>query len=234
MGLDIYTGRLTRYYSGNWKSIAQQYAEEQGIDFHTTRVNEPDDVITDPVKIQEIVQAWIQHLGRGLKPHTDVQINWQEDNNLEYDTDKPGWDCYGALLLWAVYAENKKKPPELVEDWTTDKLYEASLSTEYETSYSALLNGIELWLPIDVNFTFRFSDSTNNEVGIGSTFRLKEDLDRLNGQTWNSDITSIQNWRMQIDPSSKIFEEQAKFGFSILYQLVTFSVNNGTPIKLDY
>ena len=30
MGLDIYAGKLTRYYSRNWKTIVQQLAEENG------------------------------------------------------------------------------------------------------------------------------------------------------------------------------------------------------------
>ena len=28
MGLDIYAGTLTRYYSHNWKTVTQQWAEE--------------------------------------------------------------------------------------------------------------------------------------------------------------------------------------------------------------
>lgn len=30
MGLDIYSGKLTRYYSRNWKTIVQQLSEENG------------------------------------------------------------------------------------------------------------------------------------------------------------------------------------------------------------
>lgn len=30
MGLDIYAGTLTRYYSHNWKTITQQLSEENG------------------------------------------------------------------------------------------------------------------------------------------------------------------------------------------------------------
>ena len=33
MGLDIYAGTLTRYYSHNWKTITQQLAEENGWGF---------------------------------------------------------------------------------------------------------------------------------------------------------------------------------------------------------
>ena len=33
MGLDIYAGTLTRYYSHNWKTAVQQWAEENGYSF---------------------------------------------------------------------------------------------------------------------------------------------------------------------------------------------------------
>ena len=34
MGLDIYAGPLTRYYSHNWKTVVQQWAEENGYTFN--------------------------------------------------------------------------------------------------------------------------------------------------------------------------------------------------------
>ena len=34
MGLDIYAGTLTRYYSHNWKTVVQQWAEENGYTFN--------------------------------------------------------------------------------------------------------------------------------------------------------------------------------------------------------
>ena len=34
MGLDIYAGTLTRYYSHNWKTVVQQWAEKNGYTFN--------------------------------------------------------------------------------------------------------------------------------------------------------------------------------------------------------
>ena len=39
MGLDIYAGTLTRYYSHNWKTIVQQWAEENGYTFNRIMTN---------------------------------------------------------------------------------------------------------------------------------------------------------------------------------------------------
>ena len=37
MGLDVYVGPLTRYYSFEWETILQQAGREQGMDVHIVR-----------------------------------------------------------------------------------------------------------------------------------------------------------------------------------------------------
>ncbi len=32
LGLDIYAGTLTRYYSHNWKAVVQQWADDYGVE----------------------------------------------------------------------------------------------------------------------------------------------------------------------------------------------------------
>ena len=39
MGLDIYAGTLTRYYSHNWKTAVQQWAEENGYTFNLSLIH---------------------------------------------------------------------------------------------------------------------------------------------------------------------------------------------------
>ena len=39
MGLDIYAGTLTRYYSHNWKTVVQQWAEENGYSFNRITIS---------------------------------------------------------------------------------------------------------------------------------------------------------------------------------------------------
>ena len=61
MGLDIYAGTLTRYYAHNWKTIVQQWAEENGYAFQKI-TPEGQDVTEEenlgPVEIQQIVANW--------------------------------------------------------------------------------------------------------------------------------------------------------------------------------
>ena len=56
MGLDIYAGTLTRYYSHNWKTVVQQWAEENGYTFNRiTPDGEPAD------NEEELSPAEIRH-----------------------------------------------------------------------------------------------------------------------------------------------------------------------------
>ena len=59
MGLDIYAGTLTRYYSHNWKTVVQQWAEENGYTFNRiTPDGEPADNEEElsPAEIQAAVE----------------------------------------------------------------------------------------------------------------------------------------------------------------------------------
>lgn len=235
MGLDIYAGTLTRYYSGNWKTIIQQISEQAGTPVTIIRKNLPEDVEEDIEVIQELTENWRDKLSNALKQHTDVPIFWIENNDYPYRTDKPGWDGYGAVILWALYNEQGILPPHHFDkDWTTSEMFKKSLLNDYKTIYPSLTQDCELWLPIDIDFTFRYADPTENEIGISSSIRLLEDLLKLNNNTWKTDIEEIDKWRNEIDSNSSIFEDIAKFGFSILYDLARFSIENKTPMKLDY
>ena len=60
MGLDIYAGTLTRYYAHNWKTVVQQWAEENGYSFNRiTPDGEPaDDEELSPTDVQAAVENW--------------------------------------------------------------------------------------------------------------------------------------------------------------------------------
>src|SRR5262245_14111366 len=105
MGLDIYVGSLTRYYCGNWETIAAQTAREQGMDFHVTRTNPgPSDKMTDPVEIRQAVDDWRAGVESALHPHLEAHLDWAEGAELEYFTDKPDWVGYAGVVLLAAHA----------------------------------------------------------------------------------------------------------------------------------
>ncbi len=238
MSLDIYAGTLTRYYSGNWETITEKWAKEQNIEYQIIRINEEEDVLTDPEEIQKEIIEWQKNLKKFLQPSINEECWWDENNEKEYDTDKPDWDCYGALILWALYLEqNKKYNKTVLEkdwDWSEDPLFKSSFSENYISKFEQLTSGCELWIPVDFDFVFTYEDPAGDETPIGSCFELFRNLKEINEKTWQVSEQEIKKWRQEIDPNTNLFEDKAKFGFSIFFHLVQFSINHRVPLKLDY
>ena len=106
MGLDIYAGTLTRYYSHNWKTVVQQWAEENGWGFQKIT---PDGEAADneeemsPAEVQAAVENWRDQILSAIsQPGQPPYAPWPEDNEKPYYTDKPDWDAFGAMLLVAA------------------------------------------------------------------------------------------------------------------------------------
>lgn len=57
MGMDIYAGTFTRYYSRNWKTKAQQYAEANGMVFHRITPDGENLDAQDSPEVSEIQKA---------------------------------------------------------------------------------------------------------------------------------------------------------------------------------
>lgn len=88
MGLDIYAGTLTRYYSHNWKTSVQRWAEENGYTFSKvtpdgTPVSEDS---PDPAEVERDVKEWRDTLLKVLSPEDGAYAPWDEDNYREYFT----------------------------------------------------------------------------------------------------------------------------------------------------
>lgn len=126
MGLDIYVGPLTRYYSGAWETIVQQAGREQGIPVEIIRTNEPSpDRITDPQVVEEAVLAWRTSLEQGLGEQLGPRLEWPEGPSADYVTDKPDWDGYAAVLLLAAHDEFRagSLPREAPREWQKERVY---------------------------------------------------------------------------------------------------------------
>ena len=112
MGLDIYAGTLTRYYTHNWKTVTQVFAEANGMVFQTIRQQQEENISVEELK--GIVTQWKDAIikGLGLSP----EPLWNEDYDITpYYTDKPDWDALNALLLYIAAKYMGKEVPKTVE-----------------------------------------------------------------------------------------------------------------------
>lgn len=236
MGLDIYVGSLTRYYSGQWETVVQRYAHENGLEAKIIRPGDSHEPDEDPDEIRTVVLQWRESLSLGLGNNISAPLDWDESPDSPYFTDKPAWDCYGSLVLWAAYSEHPDliRPDHCVEDWSSDEPYLRSVHPDFKTKYPSLLRDTEFWLPSDFDFTFRAEDPPGNEAGFGSSYALVEELRELNESTWNADQSTISKWRRDGAEHLAPLEQGAKFAFAIFLELAIAATNHGLVMKLDY
>lgn len=237
MGLDVYVGTLTRYYSGEWETVIQRYSREQGIPLRVVRQpSEPDEAIRDQAQILPIVEAWLAGLARSLQESFDLaQVDWSEQATRPYFTDKPAFDCFGALVILAAKSESGVPLPDFQPaDWARDPDLEALRRASTPLIYGQLY-WPEVWLPIDVPATFRAPLPNGHEKDIGSSPRLLAQLQALNSKTYDGNRDSIKEWRREMpDGADPDFHKHAKAGLSIMLTLAKHAVRERLPMLLDY
>lgn len=258
MGLDIYAGKLTRYYSRNWKNIVQLFAEENGQNcvMRDASGNEmkPVEDQAEIENIRDIVSNWADTLAVSIKPPLTPPI-WDEKSDCGYFTDKPDWVAFGALVMLQACIELKKPLPEFVRNgWNfyDEPIVKQAMEQRIPNS---LLMGTTHWLPIPDEAIYIAKLPTGNEGTISTVSLLKYELEDLNKQLWNADEDTILSWRndkfyvplnrkrpklvlgfiQQFKKKDRYStEELAKCAYSMLYQAVKFATENQCPIVLDY
>lgn len=236
MGLDIYVGSLTRYYAGDWELVAARAARELGAKFEVIRTHNPPDAIRDPQQIRQIVLEWRQNLSESLGNSLDQPLDWVEDSDAPYFTDKPASDGYQALLLWAAYEEHPELriPADLPENISKDMAFVLSTSGHYKTHYPALLSDAQIWLPVDFSFVFKAPDCAGREIMIGSSFSLIQELDDLNKRTWNVGEAQLNGGAVEGFETAVPLEVAAKFALALFRRHAALSVNHRLPMLLDW
>ncbi len=261
MGLDIYAGTMTRYYSRNWKTIVQQLAEANG---HKCELigNDGNEIkpLEDQAQISEIrdtICDWAEKLASALESF-DTPVThplWDETNEGDYFTDKPDWEAFGALvMLQACHIQNCPLPEYVESGWSAfdEPVVKKSMS---QKSGVSLLSNVGHWLPIDDNAMFKVNLPNGDEARVATLKLLKNELDELNRQICKADEQTIHSWRddkyyipVKQKKSKSISgilfrkkprkryrtEELAQSAFSILYQAVNFAIENQVSLLLDY
>lgn len=96
MGLDIYAGTLTRYYSHNWKTVVQQWAEENGWSFQkiTPDGEAADNEELSPTDVQAAVENWRDQILSAIsQPGQPPYAPWPEDNEKPLLHRQAGLGC---------------------------------------------------------------------------------------------------------------------------------------------
>ena len=220
MGLDVYVGSLTRYYVEGSADVVDRVARHQGV--------VPDGQPAEEV-IRSAVLRWRDGLRRWLGHRLDGPLDWDESSPAPCFTDKPGWDGYGGTLLLAAHDEHPELPPpaQVSADWPDDPAYQAASARGAGSRYNQLLTP-ELWLPCRFDFTVRIQDITGEEVEVGSSVALLDQLELL-----------AARYRLDDRPPEPAADGHslsaaAGTGLAVLRRLAERSVVCRVPMRLDF
>jgi hypothetical protein len=238
LGLDIYVGSFTRYYAGDWELVAARVARELGATFEVVRQHNPPDAIRDPEKIRSIVLEWRSGLAASLASHLPEPLDWDESPDAPYFTDKPCWDGYQGLLLWAAYHEHPqfKIPVNFPEDkdFARDPAIDRSMGADSQTAYPSLFSNAQFWLPARFPFVFEAPDASGKKVRMASSVSLAQELSELNRKTWNMDESELDQCAMDGCEEGSPLEVAARFGYALFRRHALLSVTHRLPFLLDW
>jgi hypothetical protein len=221
VGLDVYVGSLTRYYVESSADVVERIARHQGMEVSAGQDAEE--------VIRAAVVGWRDGLSRWLGDRLDGPLDWDESGPAPCFTDKPGWDGYGGTLLLAAHDEHPElpAPAQVSADWPDDPAYQAASAPGAGSRYHQLLTP-ELWLPCRFAFTVRTQDITGEEVELGSSMALLDQLELLS--------TRYRLDGRPPDPTAdgRSLSAAAGNGLAVLRRLAERSVINRLPMKLDF
>lgn len=221
MGLDVYVGSLTRYYLESSADVVERIARHQGL------------AVSDGQDAEEVIRAavvgWRDGLSRWLGDRLDGPLDWDESGPAPCFTDKPGWDGYGGTLLLAAHDEHPElpAPAQVSADWPDDPAYQAASAPGAGSRYHQLLTP-ELWLPCRFAFTIRTQDITGEEVELGSSVALLDQLELL------STRYRLDGQPPDLAADGHSLSAAAGNGLAVLLRLAERSVINRVPMKLDF
>ena len=236
MALDVYVGSLTRYYAGNWESISGRAARERGQPSRIAGPGAASDGVDLDEEIRPAIVAWRAELGRSLGDRIALPLDWDESPETPYFTGRPGWEGFGSLVLWAAYAEHPalRRPDSLPEEWDNDPVLVRSNAASFRSRFSHLVRNVELWLPGPFDLTFEGEDVDGRRLVMGATAMLRRQLEDLNAATWKAGADVVVRWAREPLPVNAAFEQSARYGFAVLFDLAQRAVERRLPMKLDH
>jgi hypothetical protein len=253
VGLDVYVGPLTRYYSFEWETVVQQAGREQGLDVQVIRppgFQEP-----DAQDVLQGVAAWRKTLGDTI----GVPMRWDESAFGAYETDKPDWDGYQAVRFLALHEEFPELPsPTRIDRRHLEALDKEPLEGRFGEVYVGRnpsrigrllgrrppeaiapprylnIQTPELWLPITMDGPIHTTGPGGNALTIGSVEGLVTELERVNDKTVRMDQQDLIAARESGPPDDGAFDPLARFGLAVFLGLARTAHERVQPMILDY
>lgn len=234
MGIDLYVGTLTRYYTRRWETAQQQAIAAAGGPLAS--VVSPRDAF--PMKglsygeAHRVVQDWRMGMGRAMRKQGVEFGGWKEDVAQPYATTSLTRDGYGALMLWAAYQEAPELMPRQItpEDWAADPAYE---HVSGPGACFASLYDAQAWLPVELAEPVVMPMSGGEQHVVAPVGGLDRALRDLNACTWKVAEADRDAWLSEAAQCIR-FEDAARLAFDSFRRQVDFAVKHGLPVMMDW
>ncbi|HET7027120.1 MAG TPA: hypothetical protein VFI28_05475 [Candidatus Limnocylindrales bacterium] len=253
MGLDVYVGPLSRYYSGAWESIVQQEERRLGPQVEVVRPNPFSS--DDPEVVRRRVIDWQASLSDILMGSVG-RLSWTESATGDYVSDKPDWGPFVALCLLAAHADGLLDAlPDIVPTgqpamklWgrlgrrtqapepfghRMRRLFGRSSTYAPPPRQFTQIVGPEVWLPLDASVVIETNDALGVRRTFGSVGPLLAELRQLNAQTFRATDATLSGWARDA-PLGGAFEPAAHFGLAVMLSLAGRALDRRQPLVLDY
>ena len=258
MGLDIYAGTLTRYYSHNWKTVVQQWAEENGYTFNRiTPDGEPadDEEELSPAEVQAAVENWRDQILAAISQPGQPPAPPGRKIMRNPTTPTSPIGMPSALCCWwppAIHTMSRCPPPWRRTGTLGEHPLVARLASDEERVWSLFRGplGGSCWKPPPIQGPL----PTDDPALIATLGGLRKELEKLNQLAWQADEDTILDWSDTegypvdgtVGPNGQYSkadipehtqydtESLAKFAFSMFWRAMRFAEEQQVPILLDY
>ncbi|MEZ0325908.1 MAG: hypothetical protein ACAH95_08370 [Fimbriimonas sp.] len=233
MALDVYVGPLSRYHSGDWKTVAQVAAEAAGVPYSIVRP-EGDEESASPEVVAEVVASWQKQIGQIVEANGVEPNLWEDQPSIEYVTDRPGWEGLAGLLFKFAYLLAPDLPePRLVPDFSEVSNDPAFRRAMDEPGYLHILAACELWIPGSFEFFFESQTVAGQQLGISSLLMLNAALDEV-CELWGKDRLALRSQESAQPAPDATLDEAALHGLAVFSRLAYEATERNVPMILDY
>ena len=232
MAFDIYAGTFTRFYTREWENVVQRQSRLESTNYMMIFAG-GEEAPPPASEVRRTVDAWQAGINAALAQHKLGPVEWSDTDEQPYFTDRPGWEGYSALQLWAAYAEQPEETPPyaLPGSWAENKVWQSVVEKPDDIHFRTILQAT-VWLPGDFEFSFKFPGLTEDEVMIASTTGLRNQLRELADRPlrWQSKPV-LDRLRRREEVS---FQEAAEWGRSSFLAVAEQAVAAHVPFMLSF
>lgn len=254
MGLNLYSGSLTRYYAKDWEPV---HINPFGRDPSKKSALDPSTYgqVFDSMDSEAICAKTIQWRDRIIDIASTTLDNeiypWMEGADTGYYTNNLTWESYFGVMMCAISGVYRRPLPQWIDPNQPihhDELFKKAYGDR--TNPVSYLLRTDWWLPSKDFFVFNTQSPDGTRKTVASTTALAGWLTQLNKSYFQATDDVLQRWRLSEgpqrlarmkeegisdEPIKRIsFASSARHGFAVISRALGYSIKYQMPLILHY